>query len=347
MLTSGRYANAGAVAVVKTVGAEQVLTSILKKIAKRFNQRGRNAASKRVFIAAFGKHPGWDDHIDDIGLETDVLVTVKRILYIQGIGSNIDSGSWDKLEDDQRLEKFGHVFVWCMNGDLVVGRLWSSRDGKGRSSYPMVVCVQCSKLSLPWVLTNILPRLEEIEQACIGTTSADDVHRIIEDARNQIRQLVSQDCEPARKIKLKCSHVLAQLAELPEMGPNREGLHRILYHIDREIVHAGSGSGKGGELRPGLIRLPISAPAEQENVLLWTNFLLAKFGLNTHILVIMPLRNCWIDIVIGEPQGLHLYCLRGSVSVVPLTSSIPYRLDSEFLAQTNQLIDDSKSDSKN
>ena len=127
------------------------MASILKKIVERFNQRDRNEASKRVFIAAFGKHPGWDDHIDDIGLETDVLVTVKRILYIQGIGSNIDSGSWDKLEEDQRLEKFGHVFVWCMNRDLVVGRLWSSQDGKGRSSYPMVVCVQCSKLPLPWI----------------------------------------------------------------------------------------------------------------------------------------------------------------------------------------------------
>jgi hypothetical protein len=321
------------------------LASILKKIVKRFNQMGQNAVSKRVFIAAFGKHPGWDDHIDDIGIETDVLVAVKRILYIQGIGSNIDSGSWDKLEENQRLEKFGHVFVWCMNGDLVVGRLWSSRDGKGRSSYPMVVCVQCSKLPLPWVLTNILPRLEEIEQACIGTKSADDVQRIIEDARNQFRQL-AQGCKPARKIKVECSHVLSKFAELPEMGPSRQGLHRVLYHIDREIVQAGSGAGKGGKLRPALIRLPGSSPAVQEHIILWISFLLAKFGPKTHILVLMPLLDPWIDIVIGEPQDLHLFCLRASVSVVPLTSSIPYRLDSEFLTQTNQLIDDSKSDAK-
>ncbi len=321
------------------------MASILKKIVKRFNQRGQDAASERVFTAAFGKHPGWDDHIDDIGLETDVLVAVKRILYIQGIGSNIDSGSWDKLEDDQRVEKFGHALVWCINGDVVVGRLWSSRDGKGRSSYPMVVCVQCSQLPLQWVLTNILPRLEGIEQACTGTTSADDVRRIIEDARNQFRQL-AQHCEQGSKISVERSHVLAQLAELPEMGPNRQGLHRVLYHIDREVVQAGSGTGKGGELRPALIRLPSSSPAVQENILLWISFLLAKFGPDTYILVLMPLWDPWIDIVIGEPTDLHLFCLRASVSVVPLTSSIPYRMDSEFLAQTNQLIDDSKSDAK-
>ena len=192
---------------------------ILKKIIKRFNQRGHDTASERVFIAAFGKHPGWDDHIDDIGLDTDVLVGVKRILYTQGIGNNIDSGSWDKLEENQRVEKYGHTLVWCIKGDVVVGRLWSSRDGKGRSSYPMVVCVQCSQLPLPWVLTNILPRLEGIEQSCTGTTSADDVRRIIEDARNQFRQL-AQNCEPGSKISMECSHILAQLAELPEMGRN-------------------------------------------------------------------------------------------------------------------------------
>ena len=322
------------------------MASILKKIVKLFNQRGQDAASERVFTAAFGKHPGWDDHINDIGLETDVLVAVKRILYIQGIGSNIDSGSWDKLEENQRVEKFGHAFVWCMNGDMVVGRLWSSRDGKGRSSYPMVVCVQCSPLPLPWVLNNILPRLEGIEQACTATTSADDVRRIVEDARNQFRQLAKQ-YEPPSKISVEGSYMLAQLAELPEMGPNRQGLHRVLYHIDREVVQAGSGTGKGGDLRPALIRVPSSSTAVQENVILWINFLLAKFGLNTHILVIMPLREPWIDIVIGEPTDLHLFCLRASISVVPLTSSIPYTIDSELVAQTNQLIDDSKSDAKN
>lgn len=322
------------------------MASILKKIVKRFNQKGQAATSERVFMAAFGKHPGWDDHIDDIGLETDVLVAVKRILYIQGIGSNIDSGSWDKLEENQRVGKFGHAFVWCMNGDVVVGRLWSSRDGKGRSSYPMVVCVQCSPLPLPWVLNNILPRLEGIEQACTATTSADDVRRIVEDARNQFRQL-AQQYEPPSKIFVEGSFMLAQLAELPEMGPNRQGLHRVLYHIDREVVQAGSGTGKGGELRPALIRVPTSSPSVQDNVVLWIDFLLAKFGLNTHILVIMPLREPWIDIVIGEPTGLHLFCLRASISVVPLTSSIPYTIDPELIAQTNQLIDDSKSDAKN
>jgi len=314
------------------------LAFILKKFIKRFNQRGHNAASERVFIAAFGKHPGWDDHIDDIGLDTDILVTVKRILYTQGIGSNIDSGSWDKLEENQRLEKFGHTLLWCINGDIVAGRLWSSRDGKGRSSYPMVVCVQCSKLQLSWVITNIMPRMEAIEQACNSTNSAVEVIKIIEDARNQFRQL-AQNCEPESKTSIDSSHLLAQLADLPQMGPNRQGLHRVLYHIEREVLQPGPGTGKAGQLRPALIRLQTSNDV-RENVLLWIGFLLAKFGPNIQILVIMPLWNPWIDIVIGEPTDLHLFCLRASVGVVPLTSSIPYNMDSEFTNRINKLIED-------
>lgn len=323
----------------------KALASILKKIVKHFNTKGRDDESGRIFVAAFGKHPGWDDHIDDIGLDTEVLVAVKRILYIQGIGSNIDSGNWDKLEENQRVEKFGHAFVWCMNGDVVVGRLWSSRDGKGRASYPMIVCVQCSSLPLPWVLENILPGLEGIEKACTNTTSADDIRRIIEETRNKFRQLVPK-AERVLKTLVEYSQMLARLAELPEMGPNRQGLYRILYYIDREVVQAGPGTGKDRELRPALARVPNSSLGVQENVLLWISFLLAKFGPDTHVLVFMPLWDHWIDIIIGEPTDMHLFCLRASISVVPLTSSIPYTIDSEFVDQINQLIDNPQSDTR-
>src|SRR5688572_20736555 len=61
-----------------------------------------------LYLAAFGKHPGWDDHIDDLGLETDLLIRVKQLLYIEGIASNLDKGSWDELAPPDRLEKFNH-----------------------------------------------------------------------------------------------------------------------------------------------------------------------------------------------------------------------------------------------
>src|SRR5205085_2200920 len=83
-----------------------------------------------LHLAAFGKHPGWNDHLDDLGLDTAPLVNAKRLLYIQGISQNIDSGAWDKLEDTApvsdgtpllapiaRLDLFRHDFLWYMPGD--------------------------------------------------------------------------------------------------------------------------------------------------------------------------------------------------------------------------------------
>lgn len=319
------------------------MASIFKRIVRRFKAGQRKGPPERVFAAAFGKHPAWDDHIDDIGLQTDTLVAVKRMLYIQGIGGNVDAGSWDKLGSDQPVEKFGHIFAWRINGVIVVGRLWPSRDGKGRTSYPMVVCVQCARLPLSWIFENILPRLKGIEQACNGTSSADDVRKIIEDAQSQFRQL-TQQWEPGPTVSTDCSgSVLTRLAQLPEMGPERQGLHRILYHIDREVLQTPAGAGKSQGLRPTSLRVPSSCPAMKENALSWISFLWTRFGPNTPILVLMPTENPWMDIVIGEPTDSHLFCLRASLGAVPLTSSIPYHMGDEFVAGVNQLIDTSPS----
>ncbi|MFB0556064.1 MAG: hypothetical protein ACETWQ_22405 [Phycisphaerae bacterium] len=319
------------------------MSSPLKRLARRFIPKGKDASSERVFVAAFGKHPGWDDHIDDIGLETDIIIAVKRILYVQGVGGNIDSGSWDKLQENQPIEEFKHALVWCIDGNLIVGRLWSSRDGKGRTSYPMVVCVQCCQLPLEWVLKNILPLLERVENTCAATTSAADVRLTIENTQKELRQL-TQQCEPSPILQAACTDVMAKLIKYPEMGgPNHQGLLRILYHIEREVGRDHLDTPKGANFRPTLLRIPISPPPLIESVPLWINFLLTKFGINTSVLMLMPLQKQWMDIVIGEPTHLQLYCLRASLRVIPLTSSIPYNLSPEFIDRAKQLIEDSRS----
>lgn len=319
------------------------MISPLKRFARRFIPKGKDVSLERVFVAAFGKHPGWDDHIDDIGLETDIIITVKRILYVQGVGGNIDSGSWDKLQENQPIGEFQHALVWCMDGNLIVGRLWSSRDGKGRTSYPMVVCVQCCQLPLEWVLKNILPLLERVEKTCAATTSAADVRLTIENAQKELRQL-AQQLEPSPILPAVRTDVMAKLTEYPEMGgPNHQGLLRILYHIEREVTRDHLDNSKGKAFRPTLLRILISPPPVVDSVLLWFNFLLTKFGNNTSVLMLMPLQKQWMDIIIGEPTHLQLYCLRASLRVIPLTSSIPYNLSPEFIERAKQLIEDSRS----
>jgi len=318
------------------------LNSPIKRLIRRLIPRGQNSSLERVFVAVFGKHPGWDDHIDDIGFETDIFITIKRLLYIQGIGGNIDSGSWDALQKNQPIEEFKHALVWYMDGNLIVGRIWSSRDGKGRTSYPMVVCVQCCRLPLEWVLNNVLPLLERVEEACVETISAAEVRLTIENAQKELRQL-TQQCELSPILPPVGADVMAKLTEYPEMGgPNHQGLLRILYHIEREATRDHLDNSKGKAFRPTLLRIPISPPPVTESILLWINFLLKKFGMNTPVLMLMPQQKQRMDIIIGEPTQLQLYCLRASLKVVPLTSSIPYNLSPEFINRAIKLIEDSR-----
>jgi len=316
------------------------LSAAFKNFFKRFNPKGQDNPSEGIFVAAFGKHPGWDDHIDDIGFETDVFVTVKRILYIQGIGGNIDSGSWDKLKEDQLIEEFNHVFFWYINGNMVVGRMWSSQDGKGRKSYPFVVCVQCSKLPIKWIFENILPRLEKVEATCAATTSANDVRMAIQSVERELRQSARQ-CQTSPSPLIAYPDAIARLARHPEMGPNQEGLFRVLYHIEREVGRHRANTTGSIALRSTSLRIPTSQDTMLEIILLWNSFLFKMFGKNTPMLILMPQRDNWIDIIIGEPTEIQLYCLRASLKVIPLTSSIPYNMGSEFVEQTNKLINDS------
>jgi hypothetical protein len=320
---------------------DEVLNSPLKRLIRCLIPKGQDALSERIHIAAFGKHPGWDDHIDDIGFETDIFITVKRILYIQGIGGNIDSGSWDALQKNQPIEEFKHALVWYMDGNLIVGRIWSSRDGKGRTSYPMVVCVHCCQLPLEWVLKNVFPLLERVEETCAATTSEAEVRLTIESAQKELRQ-ITQKCEPSPILPSVCTDVMARLAKYPEMGgPNHQGFLHILYHIEREVTRDHPETSKGKNFRPILLRVPISPPLVMESTPLWFNFLLKKFGMNTSVLMLMPLQKQWMDIIIGEPTPLQLYCLRASLGVIPLTNSIPYSMSPEFINRSIQIIENS------
>ena len=88
----------------------------MSRFWKRFLREGQGLFARgtrpQIWLGAFGKHPGWDDHIDDIGLETDSLLLAKQILYVDGIGGQISSGEWEKLDSAQRLGEFKHVFLW-------------------------------------------------------------------------------------------------------------------------------------------------------------------------------------------------------------------------------------------
>lgn len=318
------------------------MASFLQSIFNRFS--GKSGAPKVAggHLGAFGKHPGWNDHLDDQGLDTAELINLKRQIYVGGMTGNIDAGAWDKLVDDQRLEKFRHVFLWRSADDVIVGRMWSSSDGKGRTKYPMIVCYQGKGLSVPWLLDYALPRLEKIEADCCATADAGTVKRILDLERDNVRAAVAAHPE-AQLEPTGFANPLAALSRRPEMGADQRGLMCVLYQIDREMAafRPSAKNDRGSRVMtfaPRHIRVPACGSNPGEVLLLWTRFLLTQLEPSSSIMLIHPLGQDWVDVLVGEPGVREFFCVRATPKVIPLTTDIPYNLDDAFVNRSREAI---------
>lgn len=308
----------------------------IKKIASRFLTR---EAPARARLAAFGKHPGWNDHIDDLGLETELLVTVKRLLYVEGIGGNIDSGAWEKLPDDQRLPGFDHLFILKAGGDLVIGRFWSSSDGKGRTKYPMVVCADCSGQDPLRAFDMVAQLLERLRTECQRTSSADVVRAALERAQADL-EAVPTAPPPTNGEAGATDGTLSALAGRPEMGDGSLGLFRILYQVEREMASYRRGGSRSRSviLQPHHLRVPGCADTPRARAALWLAFLAGQLDPAAPVVLILPLAEDWVDLLVGPPGPAQLACIKANSRAVPLATDIPYTLDEDFLGRARQAI---------
>lgn len=327
------------------------------------------APTPQVSLAAFGKHPGWNDHIEDLGLDTEALVQARRVLYSEGLGGNIESGAWDKLEEAQRLPGFGHIVLWRRGWDLLLARLWSSSDGKGRSRYPMILCAHCSAIPMSWAVAEILPRLEKAHERCAAATTADEVREIVQATRLKLKTALSGSLNEIGSWHgddVVSDRELARLAESPRLrapapgpGPapapspvpdphgtppsDHTGLLRILYQVDREMGAFIAGSGKDRKsallsARPQQIRVPSCGVAAGDAGRLWTGVLLETLADTAPIMTVQAFDQRWLDVIVGEPASANLFCIRASEKMIPLTSDVPYTLEPDFIARAEAMI---------
>ena len=311
----------------------------------------------RVHVAAFGKHPGWDDHIEEIGLDCDALVRAKRVLYSDGIAGNIDSGSWEKLADEQRLPTFAHHWYWKLGQDLVVGRMWSSRDGKGRTKYPMVVCAMIDGASPAWAIERIHRRLAAIEESCVGTQSAELVRLAIGEARRALEDEAALESAQPSTPSLSDAELLKRLVQSPELnmpepaagsegGESGDGvgLVRILYEMDREmgpyLMRVNRKTTTSGPIHAQHIRVPKGSTNNAEAARAWMALMGQMLAASSPLMLIEPREQPFIDVIVGDPKPAQLFCVRAGLKGLPLTSSVPYTIDPAFMATTRARIAD-------
>ena len=295
------------------------------------------APARTAELAVFGKHPGWDDHIDDIGLNTDRLISVRRILYLEGIGRNIDSGDWDRLPVEQQID-FGHEFAWIHSTDVVVGRLWTSSDGKGRNRYPMVAAAQCEGRSLSWAVREVLPRLEKLEADC---RQANEASRIVQLAQGVQRDLATSASISAPDRPALVRTPLARLAECGDLGVGQSGLVSLIYHMEKDMpafFHGTHEERSDARLRPAHVRVPRCVPTPSDAILLWSSFFRTFLAPDVPILLFAPTTGRWVDVIVGEPTASEFFCLRASTQATALTTDIPYTVDEGFVNRVRRMI---------
>ncbi len=310
-----------------------------------FGKRDGKGGGPEAFVGAFGKHPAWNDHIEDIGLDTQRLVEAKRSLYVDGIGGNIDAGVWDKLEDHARLEGFGHLFLWSQDDECLIGRMWSSSDGKGRTKYPMMVVAHLRHASRA-ALASTVQSLLAAETACRSTSERVAVIEAVSTARDRIRASLVETSEARASLQLEPPQSLDGILQSDVMGPNLAGVERVIYQIERDmgayLRDSGSESGssrlKSINLRPQHLRVPACMSDSWESIEAWQAFMLDLLDELCPLLVIRRDGVPWVDLIVGAPGPGELFCLRAGLSAVPAATEVPYTIDAALAARVREWI---------
>ncbi|MEM9066115.1 MAG: hypothetical protein AAGB51_11565 [Planctomycetota bacterium] len=302
---------------------------MLEKLTRALRGK-REEQGPSARLAVFGKHPGWDDHIDDLGVDTDALVGVKRALYIEGVGGNLDSGAWENLGEDGRLPAIHREFVWTIAQRVFVGRMWPSQDGKGRARYPLVGCVETTGLSVPEAAGLSLPVLQELEQTCSGTTDAAGVREAHANAAAALSAGVPATAGTNEGLSP------SGIQQHQDLGPERTGLFRIAYQIDRDFGAMGSGPRTHTGERAQDLRVPSCGVSAGDSLCGWHAFFAWRLE-SRPLLLLRSVPMGWVDVVVGGASAAKLSCLLKNEHASPLTSMVPYTLDEGFLDRARRL----------
>ncbi|MBY0112484.1 MAG: hypothetical protein K2Y21_06655 [Phycisphaerales bacterium] len=320
---------------------------MLKKISQwlgGLSGASSGAGEPLAQICLFGKHPGWDDHMEDLGLVTQLLVDVRRGLYAEGIAGNIDSGAWEKLAPDARIARFDHAFVWRQGPtEFVYGRLWASRDARGRDKYPMVACYHSRGLRLEKMAPRYAAIIARLTDACRRT---DDSHAVrgeflreSEAAKAQAPALIGESAA----FDAACLKLAATDAAL--LADGHEGLTRCCYSIWRE-GEAAAKAIKAGTPRGSHTRLPVIDVAESSlgrggSAWVWTSVAHDVLGerniAHEGLVAIESLEFGHVDLICCGAQGrfapTELFGLKAARSAIPAANEVPYTIEPAFASQ--------------
>lgn len=260
----------------------------------------RESLDGRIHLAAFGKHPAWDDHIDDLGLNTESLVLTKKLIYSQGIASQLASGAWDQIERSGNAIEFNHRFCWSRQNQAIAGAVWASTDRKGRSRFPMIVCGQIGADG-PKAIDLLLSPIDELGMLSKSVKT-----------QSEFRELYNKVHEKLCRggVQPSANRATFELTE-SEQNSVLSSLVAISAGIRARQCRVTNGSH---------FRLISTLSRTHDTLCLWIAYLTAQ-GLPSAppLLAIAMNGKNWVDLIIGEPVEKDFFCLRANETALPAT----------------------------
>ena len=296
-----------------------------------------------VHLGAVGKHPGWDDHIEPIGLDSEPLVALREVLYILGIGGIIDAAMWEKRPEEV-LPGIEHVFCWAGESDTILGHMWSSTDGKGRARYPMIAAAH---LGVPFshaLAARTEPVLADVEAHCRAVTTAEEVRAIFATALGTLRGRLAQppDGNGPGPDRATCNR-LARAMGLDDT----DTLCRVLYAVQSKKTTALTAKASSGKISLKMldtesfsqqIRLPMDFHDSIGGIAFWHKVIMGFCTFKRPLLFIHPVGYPWLDLIIGTPTARELFCIRANEAALPPASAVPYELEPAFRQSVAQFM---------
>ncbi len=293
-------------------------------------------------IFAFGKHPGWDDHIEGLGIVNDTLALCQSILYVKGIRGAIDSGIWEKTEPVKVIPDFEHLVLWQGRRSFLAARMWPSKDGKGRAKYPMLVGIHGGGVSLLQAFPMVAPVLEVLERECRAAKTSGEVIEVLELGRAQLRERIGT-LAGSEVVPPLSGEDFQELFNNPSFSEPTTAWERLIYTCRNEFQDYTLGqfstrraeqSGQGRH-----IRLPLLNPSPVTGILNWLRFFRAEIDPMVPIFLSAHLSRNWCDVLIGEPDEQDFSFFKLNLEGIPMASDVPYNLPDNLKTEVKLLLE--------
>jgi hypothetical protein len=291
----------------------------------------------RFLLTLFGKHPAWDDHMEDIGIDTPSLADFKRWLYVDGIRTNLDSGAWEQMPEDHRVPLWDHRLLMTGSKGMILARLWASSDGRGRRAYPMIAATHLPTSRLPADLAPLFEALDGVKQACIETDTQEGVRDAarqgsvaLESAVKRLSPLPPEG--PSAQVRM-------DFLDSSEMGPARTGFERVLHVLSSDLAAFSPSAKVKQPARARAIRIPVPTARAEPSLLLWHAFFSPHLRPDVIWTTVHPVDAPWADIIVGGPEGDSVFRFRASSVEIPPVTDIPYNIPPETLAKCARIFE--------